>query len=390
MKQKIKKLIDAKRAEEKRLNDALVASDSKEERAEVGQTLISIRNEIDELERILREMDEREDSADDNTGERSLDVVAAMRGAEQKAEVNKKDEAEERAKKFVETHRMTINNSEQRSILVASGQIATPTGVDGINDMFAYVSSIVDLVKVTDAQGMGAYKVAFVDDEAAAAPQAEGASYSESEPAFDFVTITPTTYAILSYISKQVMRQSPLMYEAKVRESALRALRVKAAEAITGAIVGSALTGTVSIGAAIDEKTLRKIAFGYGGDDGVVGPAVLFLNKKDLVAFGDVRGTANKNAVYEITPDAENPNTGIIRDGGLAVKYCLDSHLTDFGHGGTMLYGQPENFELALFSPYEILVSEDFAFDRALLAIRGDVEMGGAVVKKNGFIKAIT
>ena len=394
MKEKIRKIIEAKRAEEQRLNEALISSDVKEERAEVGKTLLSVRNEIDELERILREMDDKADvvvegNNDTVTDGRGLDVVAAMRGAEVKAEP-KKDDAEKRAAAFAASNKMTINNAEARSVLVASGLIATPTGVDGITDLFDKVCSIVDMVKVTDARGMGAYKVAYLDDDPTAAPTAEGASYTESEPTFGFTTITPTTYAILSYISKQVQRQSPLLYEAKVREKALRALRAKAAAAITAAIVGSSLTGTVSIGAAIDEKTLRKIALNYGGNDEVAGPAVLFLTKKDLVAFGDIRGTSNKNAVYEIIPDTDNPNTGIIRDGGLGVKYCLNSDLTAVADSGAMIYGQPQNAELALFSPYDVLVSEDFAFDRALLAIRGDVELGCDVIKKGGFIKTTT
>ena len=88
--------------------------------------------------------------------------------------------------------------------------------------------------------------------------------------------------------------------------------------------------------------------------------------------------------VYEITPDASNPNTGIIKDGGLSVPYCLNSNLTS----GTTIYGQGHCFELALFSNYEISVSDDFAFNKGLLAIAGDVEVGGDVVVKHGFVVA--
>jgi hypothetical protein len=114
-----------------------------------------------------------------------------------------------------------------------------------------------------------------------------------------------------------------------------------------------------------------------------VGAATLFINKAVLVHFGDVRGS-DKKPVYEITPDASNPNTGIIRDGGLAVPYCIDSNLGV----DTIVYGQAKGFELALFSNYEIDVSEDFAFNKGLLAIRGDVELGGDVTVKGGFVVA--
>lgn len=121
---------------------------------------------------------------------------------------------------------------------------------------------------------------------------------------------------------------------------------------------------------------------------------MLFLNKLDLIAFGDVRGTNEKKAVYEIEPDTDNPNTGIIKDGGLSVRYCINSNLTACAGTAqsassdtlTMFYGNPQCFELDLFSDYEIRISEDFAFDKLMDTIRGDVEIGGDVVVKNGFV----
>ena len=132
----------------------------------------------------------------------------------------------------------------------------------------------------------------------------------------------------------------------------------------------------------LDEKFLRKVALSYGGDESVVGAAVLQINKADLITLGDVRGS-DKKPVYEITPDASNPNTGIIKDGGLSVAYVINSNLT-----GKQVYGQMHNFELALFSNYEINVSEDFAFNKGLLAISGDVELGGDVTVQGGFVVA--
>jgi HK97 family phage major capsid protein len=292
-------------------------------------------------------------------------------------------EIETRAKAFAESGKMTIDNTDARAVLVSSGKLATPTEVNGINDVVgAKVSSIVDLVKITDASGMGAYKVAYVDTEATAATQVEGAEYNASEATFDFVEIKPQTEAIISYISKQARKQTPLNYQAKVNESALVALRKRAAKIITDAIIASEITEKKN-GVALDEKFLRNVALSYGGDESVVGAATLFINKADLVTLGDVRGS-DKKPVYEITPDASNPNTGVIRDGGLSVPYCINSNLTS----GTTIYGQAKNFELALFSNYEINVSEDFAINKGLLTIVGDVELGGDVVAKGGFVVA--
>lgn len=406
MKDKILKVLNEKRSQLKKLNESMINSDSKEERAAIGETMKKLRDEINDLEEVLNEMDkpaggdngngshDGNDSGNDaHNGEivvegdddvvkgRKLNVLATMRSASNPFETNTQKQAEARAKKFAADNKMTINNTEARSVLVSSGKIATPTEVSGINDMFNTVSSIVDLVKVTDASGMGAYKVAFQKTNATAANQTEGQTYNNSDPSFDFVTITPETQAVLSYISKQVQKQTPLNYEAKVRESALTALRKAAQELITTKIVASTLNTDLTA-TAIDDKTLRTIAFNYGGDENIMGGAVLFLNKKDLIKFGDVRGN-NKQAVYEITPDTANPNTGIIKDGGLSVKYCINSDLAE----GTLIYGQPAGFELALFGDYDVRVSEDFAFDKGLLAIRGDVELGGDVVKQDGFVK---
>ena len=143
----------------------------------------------------------------------------------------------------------------------------------------------------------------------------------------------------------------------------------------------------------IDEKTLRKIVFEYGTDEEVAGDAVLYLNKKDLIAFGDVRGTNEKGAVYEIEPDGANPNTGVIKDGGLTVKYCINSALTALSASTrgsaaikTMVYGNPACYKLGLFGDYEINVSEDEKFSAGLLSIRGEVMVGGNVTHKDGFV----
>ena len=52
----------------------------------------------------------------------------------------------------------------------------------------------------------------------------------------------------------------------------------------------------------------------------------------------------------------------------------------------TMFYGVPSCIELDLFSAYEIAVSEDFKFSKAMDSIRGDVELGSAVTVKGGFV----
>lgn len=301
----------------------------------------------------------------------------------------KHTDEERAAAAFAKTNRMTIGAEQSRAALISSGKLATPTKVDGINDVVgAHVSSIIDLVKVVNCVGMGTHRVAYVAaDAGAAGTQAEGSAAAEGGATYAYVDIKPTSVAVVDYISKQAKKQTPLQYSCKVREQALIALRKKAAAIATAALTASTLvTAAKGSGAAISEKTLRNIALSYGGDESVVGGAVLFLNKADLLAFGDVRGTQDKKPVYEITPDAANPNTGTIKDGGLSVRYCINSNLT----AGTMYYGNPQALELDLFSDYEIKVSEDYAIIKLMDTIVGDVEIGADVVAAGGFVKYTT
>lgn len=388
MKEKLNKLLTAKQEQRNTLQQSIIDSDDKEERAAMGETLSALAQEIADVEAMLADIDKpaEQDAASenpdtentDNNNERGMKVMETM---DMRKQDNTK-QAEARAQKLFDSGKDVIENAEARAVLVSAGKLATPTEVAGINDiMGARVSSVVDMVKVVDASGMGAYKVAYQKTDAAAATTAEGDEYNGSEPTFDFVEIKPQTETVLSYISKQARKQTPLAYAAKVNESALIALRRRAAAIITEKTLASALNVTLDA-TALDEKFLRKVALSYGGDESVVGAAVLQINKADLIALGDVRGS-DKKPVYEITPDASNPNTGIIKDGGLSVTYVINSNLT-----GKQVYGQMHNFELALFSNYEINVSEDFAFNKGLLAISGDVELGGDVTVQGGFVVA--
>ena len=399
MSEKIKKLLAAKRAAftaaETRNKEATDAAELRS----IGATLLALKDEIVELEAMLADAEAAEAAAE-NTEEKPEEnrSAGAAAGAEQrgfnpvatyggtkteKRGAPQANEAEQRAQNFAATNRMTIGDEETRAVLLSSGDIATPTKVDGINDQFNTVSSIVDMVYVENCVGMGKHRVALETEDAEATEQTEGAEANNSEPKFKYVDIDPTSVAVTSQISKQVRKQSPLNYTEKVRRNALIALRKRAVKIITDSILENADGLAVELTLeAIDETTLRKIALNYGGDENVVGNAVLQLNKNSLIAFGDVRGAQDKKPVYEITPDTSNPNTGIIKDGGLSVKYCINSRLTD----AKFIYGQPQNFELDLFSPYEIVVSEEHAITKLMLTIVGDVELGGKIIKKDGFV----
>lgn len=384
MKDYLKKLLKKLNERKETLEASIIEAETKEERAEIGATLKDLKQEIEDAENALAEVEAAEgedDGADiEGASDDSRRNPVGNRLDMRSVQTNSKN-AEKRAQEFAKSHKMTISQAEARSVLVSSGQIATPTAVHGINDALGAISTVVDAVSVVNAEGMGTDLVAYEKAGAVADVTNEGDEYNASDPEFGFVEITPQTVTVLCYISKQVRKQSPLTYQNKVETSALAALKKKAARIVIAGIINSDLIDKMKI-EAIDETTLRKIAFNYGGENAVLGNAELYLCKEDLVKFGDVRGENEKAAVYEITPDSGSGNTGTIKDGGLTVRYRLVS-VTE----GVMTYGQPLGYQLDMFSDYEINVSDDYKINKGLLTIVGDVQLGGAVVVDKGFTK---
>lgn len=340
-----------------------------------------------------------------NTEEKELRSKMDLKG---KIKPVADEHVEDRAASFARDGRMAIPVSETRSTLLSGGKIATPTGVGGIGEPQNILSSIIDMITVEDLTGMGGYKEAFVSAWQTAGPGSEGTAANTSDPTFKIANINPFDIDVVSYVSKQIKKQSPLLYEEKVRKGALIALKKKAVSYIVGGngstepfgiynaadSAAAALCETYDVTAnTIDGTTLRKIVFNYGGDENVGAGAKLFLHKNDLIAFGDVRGTSEKKAVYEIIPDGSNPNIGVIKDGGLAVPYVLCSDVTalsdstyDNADIPTMIYGNPANYKLGLFGDFEVSVSDDYKFGEGLLTVRGEVVLGGNVIADKGFL----
>jgi hypothetical protein len=395
------------RNREKTLSEEMISCDDREARAKIGETLAKIRDEINETESMLAGIDEPkvdETVVIDEPGRSAVVGTSEMRNG-----ASAKTETETRAETLKNESRFTMSAGEARSMLVSSGAIATPTEVGGITDPFSSVSSIVDMVRVEDMTGCGAYKEAYIKAWQEADAGTEGTAANADDPDVGFVNIAPFIINVITYVSKEIRKQTPLQYLAKVQEGAAIALKKKVAAWIvsgngTTAIYGIAnavdkdgdsMIQSYEMSGSIDDKTLRNIVFAYGGGDNLFGGegVVLFLNKKDLVAFGDVRSETTLQAVYEIIPDGTNPNTGVIKDGGLSVKYCINANCTAYVDAeateagvSTMIVGDPKNYKLGLFGDYEITVSEDYKFAEGMLSVRGEVLVGGNVIKENGFV----
>ena len=397
MKDFLEKLIKAKEAREAELKEAIKTAEDADQVRSLGGELETVQTEIRDAQAQLASLDAPE--------QREFNPIAAF-GLETKAG----EEAEKRAKEFAESGKMKIEGAEARSILLGTGSLAKPTKVSGINNAQNTVSSIIDQVRVEDATGMGEDKEAYVKSIQSAGMATDGTASAPSDPVFRTAAIKPFLIDTLTFVSREIAKQTPLRYAEKVQELAMQALRTKAAKLIvsgngatepygiinavnteqTPEAIYESLTLDTNV---IDAATLRKIVFAYGGNENIGANAVLYLNKADLIAFGDVRGGSEKKAIYEIIPDGTNPNTGVIKEGGLAVPYCINSECTALSGSTkgstpikTMIYGDPTNYKLDLFGDYEVRVSEDYKFGERMLAILGEVMLGGNITYDKGFV----
>jgi HK97 family phage major capsid protein len=287
---------------------------------------------------------------------------------------------------------------------LATGSLVQPQGAGStIRDGFAsQVSSLIDQVQTIDLTGMTAYEEPYVVSEQAAqtgkVTELAGSARTASDPTFAKARINPYEVNVTSFVDRNLSRLNPADYAAKIQEMALRALRRKANQlvmlgdgqatsdmyGITTAINtdGKAIYSSVKLGSAISVDTLDKLVFGYGGDEEVGANARLYLTKANLQAFGALRGANEKHRLYNITPDADNANTGIITDGGLIVPYTIVSSLG----AGSLAYGDPYNYLLGLFGDFVIRVDESVKAVERMHTILGDVTLGGNLVIDKGFV----
>lgn len=320
-----------------------------------------------------------------------------------------RDQYEELGNQLMRGDEVRINASDvRRSLLnsttLASGTLVEPTGAgSNIHDPVGnVVSSIVDQVRVVDLTGMGSYLEPYVISEVeanAGDPKTlAGTARAESDPTFGVAEIRPWELNTTSFVDRNISRLSPAAYYEKVVNMAIRAMRRKLATLIIngdGASsptfhgittaknrAGEVIYATEALGAAIDATTLDALYFAYGSDEAIGANARLLLTKANLKALGALRGTNEKRRLLEITPDAGNPNTGIIRDGGVVIPYTLQA---DVG-ADKLLYGDPTNFEVGLFGDFTVRVDESVKAVERMVAVLGDAFVGGNLIVDKGFV----
>lgn len=385
-----RKLIDlcATRSKEIEKAEAALNANDQETYAACMVKIGNMNTEIENIQALIREQDRKVMEAPANPAEQ-------------------RDMAEDRGATLMRGDDVQISAAEVRrmfnSTTVATGTIVQPTGAGtNIHDPVGnQVSSIIDQVTVQDLTGMGAYQEPYVKAEMEAQSQkvetAAGTARTATDPTFGIAELRPREVNVTSFVDRNIARLSPADYYAKVMAMAMRAMRRAIAKMIiTGDGEGSpAMFGITNAKnkasenifaeetiTAIDATTLDQLYFAYGSDVAIGANARLLLTKKNLKAFGALRGTNEKRRLLDIVPDMANPNTGIIRDGGVVIPYTISADVTD----EKLLYGDPANYLLGLFGAYSIRVDESVKAVERMYAILGDVMVGGNLVVDKGFV----
>lgn len=406
-----RKLIDLKTQRTALLEgaEALLKEGKREEyRAEMAK-VTKMNEEIKDVEDLVREQDRKflEKAADP---------------------AEEKDKAEERGNELMKGHEVTFSPLEvakalfvpkhtEKSVTLATGTLAQPTGTGtDIRDALGYgVGAIIDQVYVQDLNGMSAYLEPYVISE----PDAKGAKVTTAagtaraasdDPQLGVAKIAPYELTTTSYVDRNISRLTPANYYAKILAMAMKSMRrstvgmifngdgqstndmfgVKTAKNMAGSPIYASLDVEE-----VGPDLLTELMFAYGGDEELGGNCRLYLNKKDLLALGKLRGTNEKRRLFDIVPDAANPNTGTIREGGTIVPYSISSKLTALSASEkgssaiqTMVYGDPMNYELGLFGPYTVRVDESVKAVERMLTILGDAMVGGNLIVDKGFVVA--
>lgn len=387
-----RKLIDLKGQRDKLLADleSAVKSNDKSAYDYTLQQVENINNEIAKVQKVIEEQD------------RKFTPMSP-------AEAN--DMAEERGNQLMKGQEIKLTNKELRqgmlrnSVTLATGTLVEPTGAGSLirDPVGVAVSSILDQVYVQDLTGMGAFLEPYLISEFKATggkvtTTAGNARATGSDPTFGVAKIAPYELTTTNFVDRNISRLSPAAYYNKVMELAMRALRRGAVNliingdgqpspdfyGITNAknTEGSAIYATETL-AAVDETILDTLYFAYGSDDAIGQNARLYLPKTCLAALGKIRNN-DKDRVFKIRPDAGNPNSGMIEDGGVMTPYTILPKQTK----DKLLYGDPMNFELGLFGDYSVRVDDSIKGVERMLTILGDAFVGGNLIRHHGFVVA--
>lgn len=285
-----------------------------------------------------------------------------------------------------------------------SGELVTPTGGSSqVHDGFnAQVSGLIDQVRVETFDGLSAWEESYLKEIQTAThgkpATVAGTTRSDSSPEWRKAKLMAHEVQTTSFVDRNIAKLSPVAYASKVQGYALKSLRREVNNLIiNGDGAGSPevfgminakntkaedIFATAASVTAIDEDTLRSLVFGYGGDEELSASARLILDKVNLEKLGKIKIAADdKRPLFDIS---QTGNTGTIKAGGLIVPYTIASAIGS----DKLAYGDPMSYLLALFGSYTVRVDESVKSVERMIAILGDVMVGGNLVMDKGMLIA--
>lgn len=361
---------------------------------EIEDRLTEIRGMV-EKEEDIKKLEEMEKETDKLQEERSmiekkmsLTKMAEIPMISTKNNAEQRDLLEKRGKDLMEN----------RTIKVSSDEVLLPEHVDSTLAPYPFkpVSELVDRVHTINLQGGETYTKSYVKSYGEAGTTEEGASYTETEPHYGYVTIPKVKVTAYTEITEELEKLPAINYQAEVIKNINISLRKKISQQIIkGDGTTNNFTGIFSDKAdalkyqpdleisAIDENTLDDIVFAYGGDEAIENGACLIINKNDLRAFAKLRTKEGRkvhnidyvNQTIDGIPYVLNGNCSALSDPSTGVgNYCI-------------AYGSLFNYEVPIFSNVEIGKSTDYKFKDGIICYKASVFTGGNVVGYKGFVR---
>lgn len=361
---------------------------------EIEDRLTEIRGMV-EKEEDMKKLEEMEKETDKLQEERSMiEKKMSLTKMTEIPMISTKNNAEQRD--LLEKRGKDL--MENRTIKVSSDEVLLPEHVDSTLAPYPFkpVSELVDRVHTINLQGGETYTKSYVKSYGEAGTTEEGASYTETEPHYGYVTIPKVKVTAYTEITEELEKLPAINYQAEVIKNINISLRKKISQQIIkGDGTTNNFTGIFSDKAdalkdqadleisAIDENTLDDIVFAYGGDEAIENGACLIINKNNLRAFAKLRTKEGRkvhnidyvNQTIDGIPYVLNGNCSALSDPSTGVgTYCI-------------AYGSLFNYEVPIFSNVEIGKSTDYKFKDGIICYKASVFTGGNVVGYKGFVR---
>ena len=296
------------------------------------------------------------------------------RNANFNSELEKREKAGKNLKANGEEKSPLSIFGELRTVTVTppSGESATivvPSNFSAnINPDFPVVSSLVDAVAHLSLNGGEKFRQPYITGIDTGDYTTEAQDAKEAETHFSYVDIDKTKITAYAELTEELEKLPAAPYADTV-------FQILVGAGDTNQLVGIFSSKAVAIDADTDlglsqitDTTLDEILFTYGGDEEVEDPAVLILNKLDLLAFSKVR-TSTKQKFYDIRVFG---NSGSINGIPFIINSACKSITATSGDSVAasgdycMAYGSLSNYLLVEFSPMEVKRSTDYKFRQGI------------------------